>query len=345
VTRTDLKNVSGCAYLRSGRAKGICCRRSRWIAAVLAVALLSPTNGWADTSDKAAAIAAFDEAAALMKTGDLESACAKYEESYTLEPQLGTLLHLGNCQEQAVRLASAWSTFRDAADWAKKTGDKRHALAEERAKLLEPRLSRLQLLVPGDLPVGANIERNGKALPPSVYRSAMPLDQGHYEITVMAPGYQTWTGTIELTKEGQVLNLGIPTLQKIPQATTEPQPLEPRGAPERSLVARKWPSFVAGGVALAGGVVWGVFGVQSMQAKASAQNATGYTEWQLQQEAYSDGTVATVGMIVAGVGVAATVTLWALLPGKKASAEGAAGSRWDLQARVGPNQVQLRGSF
>jgi hypothetical protein len=314
-----------------------------WMASFLAALALLSTNALADTTDKAGAIAAFDEATQLMKVGDLESACAKYQESYTLEPQLGTLLHLGNCQEKAARLASAWSAFRDAADWAKKTGDKRYALAEERAKALEPRLSRLQLTVPTDLPEDATIERNGKVLPSSMYRSAMPLDQGRYEITVKAPGYQTWTGTVELTKEAQLVNLGVPNLQKVPEPVVAPSPSEQPVEPEPSLVARKWPALVTGGVALAGGVVWGVFGIQSIQDKANAQNATGLTQWQLQQEAYNDGTVATVGMIVAGVGAVATVTLWALLPGKDKSTEGDGASALNLQ--VGPSYVQLSGSF
>jgi hypothetical protein len=57
------------------------------------------------------------------------------------------------------------------------------------------------------------IERNGTVLPPTVYRSAMPLDRGRYEITVSAPDYQTWRGAIDLTEEGQVVSLGIPSLQ------------------------------------------------------------------------------------------------------------------------------------
>lgn len=318
---------------------------SRYRAALLALAILSPIHARAEAADTAAAIAAFDDAAELMQSGKVEPACAKYQESYTLDPQLGTLLHLGYCQEQLARLASAWSAFRDAADWAKKVDDKRYELAAERAKMLEPRLSRLQLMVPADLPPDATIERNGKVIPPSVFRAAFPLDLGRYEITVSAPGHQSWTSTVELTREGQVSQLSIPTLREVPKAAASELATEPRGAAEVSLVARKWPAIVAGGVAVAGGVVWGVFGVQSMQAKADARDATGLAQWELRQQAYDRGTVATVGMIVTGVGVAAAVTLWALLPGKKTPHERGGGSPRVLHARVGLDHVQLTGSF
>jgi hypothetical protein len=277
-----------------------------------------------------------------MRSGDVAAACAKYQASYTLDPQLGTLLHLGSCEEQLARLASAWSAFRDAADWAKKINDKRFALAEERARKLEPRLSRLQLTLPDDLPPGATIARNGKVLLQTAYESAMPLDLGRYEITVSAPGYQTWRGTIELTKEGQVLSLGIPTLQKASNSASSRAPRVPQERAEPSLWARKWPALAAGGVAVAGGVVWGVFGALSIQAKEDARDSTGLEQWQLLQTAYDRGTVATVGMIVTGVGAAAALTLWTVLPGS--NEHGSRDSK-ALQVGVGPSQVQVRGAF
>jgi hypothetical protein len=314
-----------------------------WRTALLLLILPWPRQAWADSSDRAAAIAAFDDATALLRSGDVAAACTKYQASYTLDPQLGTLLHLGSCEEQLAHLASAWSAFRDAADWAKKINDKRFALAEDRAKKLEPRLSRLQLTLPDNLPTGTTIERNGKVLPQTVYRSAMPLDLGRYEITVSASGYQTWRGTIELRKEGQTLSLGIPTLQEVPHSASSPEPPPlPQKKPEPSLWARKWPAIAAGGVALAGGVVWGVFGALSIQAKADAQDATGFEQWQLRQTAYDRGTVATVGMIVTGVGAAAALTLWATLPGSNQQGSHATPA---LQVGVGPSQVQVRGAF
>lgn len=316
-----------------------------WRSLILALAMLFSKYARADSADKAAAIAAFDEASALMQSGNVRGACGKYQESYTLDAQLGTLLHLGYCEEQLGRLASAWSAFRDAADWARKVDDKRYGVAEEHARMLEPRLSRLQLTIPADLPPNARIQRNGNVISPSVFRSAMPLDLGKYEITVSASGYQTWTGTVELTKEGQVLSLGIPTLQKLSSPLPSSSIADERQVHQPSLGARKWPAVFAGGVALAGGVVWGVFGVQSIQSKADAQRTTGYQQWQLQQSAYDQGTVATVGLLVAGVGALGAVMLWAALPGRSAQKSDAHGASRPLQVQLGLQQVQVSGSF
>jgi hypothetical protein len=91
-----------------------------------------------------------------------------------------------------------------------------------------------------------------------------------------------------------------------------------------------------------GGVIWSAFGIMSMQAKADAQEATGLDQWQLQQEAYDRGSVATVGMIVTGVGAAAALTLWVALPDSKQQGTGKSGS---VQVGVGPSQLQVSGSF
>lgn len=72
------------------------------------------------------------------------------------------------------------------------------------------------------------------------------------------------------------------------------------------------------------------------------EGATGYQQWQRRQTAYDRGTVATVGMIVAGVGAAAAVTRWAALPGSTPSDSDADDT---LEVGVGPSQAQLRGSF
>jgi hypothetical protein len=76
----------------------------------------------------------------------------------------------------------------------------------------------------------------------------------------------------------------------------------------------------------------------SMQAKAQAKEATGLDQWQLQKDAYDHGSVATVGMIVTGVGAAAAITLWVVLPGSEKHGE-------NVQVGVGPSQVEVRGSF
>src|SRR5262245_753369 len=76
-----------------------------------------------DPSARALAVQLFDQAESLSAERRFAEACPKYAESYRLDPQLGALIHLADCLEQNGQLASAWGSFRDAAELATKRGD------------------------------------------------------------------------------------------------------------------------------------------------------------------------------------------------------------------------------
>ncbi len=77
-------------------------------------------------------------------------ACPKLEQSQKLDPQLGTLLHLGHCYEKLGQAAAAYQTFLAAAELAalrnrQGINEPREKLARVRATSLEARLSLLEL--------------------------------------------------------------------------------------------------------------------------------------------------------------------------------------------------------
>src|SRR6187431_1087071 len=93
----------------------------------------------ASASDKAAAEALFDQGVRLMKQNGFAEACPKLEESYRIDPAVGTLLYLGECYERVGKTASAWATFREAASLATNSGQPDRArVAAARAQELEP---------------------------------------------------------------------------------------------------------------------------------------------------------------------------------------------------------------
>jgi hypothetical protein len=167
---------------------------------------------FADEVQTAAAIEAFDEARELRQAGELGAACDKLALSYELDPQLGALLHLADCREDNGELATAWSIFRDAEELAHKLGDPRQDVARRRALALAPRRSWLSLMLPEDLPEGAEVFRNGVLVPESLWTEAMPVDRGTYEIRVGAPGYSTYLVTVEISEEGERLEIEVPPL-------------------------------------------------------------------------------------------------------------------------------------
>ncbi|MBL8743281.1 MAG: hypothetical protein JNK04_19355, partial [Myxococcales bacterium] len=91
----------------------------------------------AQPAAKPAAEALFESAKQRMEAGDYAGACAKFDASQSLDPAIGTLLHLGDCYERIGRTASAWAAFLEAASLAEAAGQQpRFEIATTRASAL-----------------------------------------------------------------------------------------------------------------------------------------------------------------------------------------------------------------
>jgi hypothetical protein len=162
---------------------------------------------------RAAAIEMFDSGQKLVKAGDVAQACPKFAESYRLDPQLGALLHLADCYERDKKLASAYAAFRDAIELAGQRNDSRRALAEQRARALEPRLCRLTIEVPASRRVaGLEIKRDEIVLAEGSFGTAIAVDAGEHHIVATAPGRETWSTTVRVTAEGSSERVEVPEL-------------------------------------------------------------------------------------------------------------------------------------
>lgn len=277
---------------------------------------------------RAASVLAYDQAEALMAQGKVSEACPRYAESHKLDPQLGTLLHLADCLERNGQTASAWATFRDAAEIADKKGDPRKQVAEQRIQTLIPRLSRLQINVPAGLEL--HVERDSIVVGSALLSAPVPTDPGPHTITASAPGRQTWTGTAVVKADGSITVITIPELAKeVPSSPessvtpTVPTSTKPADTPETSkpgFVAQHWPALTAGAVGVVGVAVGSVFGLKSMSKKDEAdQHCDGAkcrdTEGvNLRNDAYAAGNISTIGFAIGGVGLAAGAVLWFVLP-------------------------------
>src|SRR5205807_91874 len=95
----------------------------------------------------------FLEGRKLAAAGDYAAACPKFEDSYRLDPGIGTNFNLADCYEHRGLIASAWARFLDVAAATKAVGQsERERVARARAALLEPKLARLTLEVEGTEP-------------------------------------------------------------------------------------------------------------------------------------------------------------------------------------------------
>src|SRR5262249_32266694 len=132
--------------------------RSFLRASMLISLLATPTLAAADTE----AERLFNEARALMQRGAFDEACPTLAESQRIEPRLGTLRNLAACHERQGKSASAWVEYQKALTAARAEGHAERArLAEERIRILEPRVPWLAVSAPPDAPEGLEITLDG----------------------------------------------------------------------------------------------------------------------------------------------------------------------------------------
>jgi hypothetical protein len=208
-----------------------------WIWVWTVWALCGVAHAQVSPSDKAAAEALFDQGLALLREGKLEEACARLEQSQSIERGIGTMLYLAECYEKSGRSASAWALFREAASEAQAAGQtERAAAGRQRAERLEPSLSRLTIEVPAEARVpGLEILRNGATLSKGVWGVALPVDPGEQQLEAHAPGYLTHTHSVSVGQGPGSVRVTIPQLK--PAATPAADAASMTTAPVQSLPA------------------------------------------------------------------------------------------------------------
>lgn len=188
-------------------------------AAIAALVVAAPAaHAQPDQQQKTAAEAAFRQAKDELKAGKIAEACASFEKSQSLDPQLGTRYNLALCYEKLGRIASAWGIYTELAATDTNAGRKKDAAKREKA--LAPRLVRVLIVVREATP-GLKITRSGADITAAV-GVATPVDPGMERLTAEAPGYEPWTSEISMAGEGTTITVEIPPLVKKP----EPPPVE-----------------------------------------------------------------------------------------------------------------------
>lgn len=146
------------------------------------------------------------EATQLMAKKDYAAACPKLEDVVKLQPYgVGAKMSLGDCYAGMQKYASAYAMYGAAASQAAQANQPdRASSAQDKAKSLESRLSKLTIDVPGDLAKeeGLVVESNGSPVIQSLFGLAKPVDGGHYLIRATAPGRPPFEKAVDLPNEG-----------------------------------------------------------------------------------------------------------------------------------------------
>jgi hypothetical protein len=306
--------------------------------------------------DKAAAEALFEEAMRVSKAGDYASACPKFEESQRLEPSLGAQYYLADCYEKIGRTASAWANFVGVADKARLAGEvAKEKAARERAKALEPKLSRLSIEVEDASIPGLSVLRGDAPVGSGQWGVPVPVDPGSVAVRASAPGRKDWSQTIDVPAGGS-LTAKVPRLEPLPAAAP---PLEKAPPPPAAPVARP-PEPPQSNTRRTVGIVLGATGVVALGAGGVlailAKNAD--SDSKRAGECTADGACTSAGLddrnralhladaatVVTIVGGALAITggvIWLTAP--KGHSESSPGPSAELG--VGPRSLLLRGRF
>ncbi|HVK71850.1 MAG TPA: hypothetical protein VM734_00965 [Kofleriaceae bacterium] len=186
--------------------------------AVVADARLADAQPDDAAQRKAGAEAAFRQGKDMLAKGQIEAACMAFKQSQALDPQFGTQYNLALCFEKWGRLASAWGELTELA--AKDTNKPRRADAAKRARALEPRLVRLLIVVPMQVP-GLTVTRDGSDVT-DLIGVATPVDPGPSKLVAEAPGYQPWSFDVTLAGEGSTVTVQVGPLEKQPEPPPPP---------------------------------------------------------------------------------------------------------------------------
>jgi len=331
---------------------------SRGLPWVLTCALvLAPAaEARAAAGDDEKAKTLFDEARDLAKAGKWAEACEKLEASKQLVPKMLTTYRLADCHERVGRTASAHAGFLTAAELAKTAGDaEKQQDAVDRAKLIEPKLSRVVLDLPSD-EKNLVIKIDGKPLPPALQTEKLPLDPGEHALVATAEGKQPYAISFHVPPGPAVTTVTVSSLDPVdgtkeptkPEASkeaVEPQPAAPIADTAPAPSSLKTVGFVTLGVGVVGlGVgTWLGLSAKSLDRDAEALcTPRGCTPEgkQLNDDARSRGNVATVVFSIGAVAAVAGVVMVLVAPSSPAKT--AAVTPW---IGLGTGGLQVSGSF
>jgi hypothetical protein len=314
-------------------------RRAPWhsrgarVGCVVAAVCLSHSSVGRAQDSAAAAESLFNDAREAMAKKNFNQACAKFQESNRLDPAVGTLFNLANCEEQRGRLATAWTLFQQVIGKLA-PGDPRLPIATDRSGALDARVPRLTIRARHEMPAGTVVNVAGLSLGAAALGSPLALNPGVYRISVFPPGKPVQLFSVTLA-EGDAAEISVPAdlsggLPALANSSAGPGPArDSRTTGEDARDNAKMLAYVSGGVgaaALAVGIISGLIGLHKESigdANCSDKTRTcSQTGYDANQSAGSLATVSTIGFAAGIVGIGLGSYFWLTLPDAKAGEVG-----------------------
>jgi hypothetical protein len=268
----------------------------------LLVTLAAP-SALAEPHDAAAAEALFRQGREAADAGDHAKACEKFKESNRLDPALGTVFNIADCEEKLGRLATAWQLFQEVAQRLP-ASDERQGIAKERARALEPRLPRLAVRLAPTAPAKTQVQRDGVELGSASLDTPLPVDPGPHNVTATAPDHEPRVFDVVLREaESQTVEVE-PGAKRAKGVVTEVSSDQVPSSNQRTV------GYVLGGIGLVGLAVGTVAGVMVLERKSTVDdncdaakrcNTEGFDA---AESGRTLGVVSTAGLVIGALGVA-----------------------------------------
>jgi hypothetical protein len=250
-------------------------------ALLLALGAASSSAGAQGNTDAALAETLYRQGRDLMAQGKAAEACPKFAESQRLDPATGTLLNLAACYESVGKRASAWLAYTEAAVAARRDQrEDRVRFAQDRISALEPKLSRLTVVVsPEAETTGLEVRLNGALIGLASRGVATPVDPGDYRIEAHAPGKKPWQQQITVGKNSDSKTVTVPPLAAEPvrPGHGEKEGSGGTGLPSRDAFVTErpltTPIYIAGGATIAVAAASAVTGIVFLKRRSDFNHA------------------------------------------------------------------------
>ena len=260
----------------------------RWRGAVgwVALAWLVPRVAPAQSQGAEVALAEtlYRQGRQLMADGKVSEACPKFAESYRLDAATGTLLNLAACHEAERKFATAWLEYSEAVTLARRDRrEDRIRFAQDRLAAMEPKLSRLTVVVPsGAETADLEIQVDKVSVRRAAWGVPSPVDPGSHTVEARAPGHKPWTREVTIGREAMNVTVAIPSLELEAAAPPATVPTDTTVRPsETEAPTRPIPSsaYVAGALTLGltvGAVSTGIIYVSRRSKYEESHNQADY---------------------------------------------------------------------
>jgi hypothetical protein len=293
---------------------------------VLSAALFASAGASAqDTRDPAAAEELFRQGRAASEKNDFTTACAKFRESNRLDPAVGTVFNIADCEEKLGRLATSWTLFQEVVQRLP-PADNRRAIAEQRSAKLEPRVPKLSIHLGGAARTDVTVRRDGVSLGTASLDTPLPVDPGDHVVIVEAPGARPAEFHARVA-EGDNAVLAVAVGDALPAGEQPGTGAGGTGTEQHS--PSHTAAYVVGGIGVAGLVTGAIAGILTLSKKSTVN--TECPDKQCSPDGLSAanagktlGVVTTVGLITGVVGIGAATYLFVSAPSPAESARSSA---------------------